>query len=95
MFGMCGLLLTVGSLINWTASKKEICDGFLVIDKQKIEYRYRSQPGANLLFVNMHGVTERLRCKNSFWSSTSVGDKISLCVYDSPLGFDFIEISEE
>ena len=56
IFSMCGLLLTVGSLINRTASKKEICDGFMVIDKQKIEYRYR-QPGANLLFVNMHGVT--------------------------------------
>ena len=86
-----GTFLFAGSLVNQHFSISVKCNNYAVINKYRQDYRYRS-PEINSLVVNLNDHSHRLICSYNYWSRTSIGQPIHLCIYKSYIGFDFIAV---
>lgn len=92
--GFLGIFLLTGSILNQSLSKVNECDSYIVVDKFRKEAGFRS-PEVNSLVVNINGNLHRLYCRYDNWHRVLIGKSINLCLYDSKLGFDFVEITGE
>jgi hypothetical protein len=94
IFGMLGIMMAICSNLNNNYSNIDFCGNYILIHKEYKPYRYR-HPGANYLFVNIKGKTERLRCNFSYWEKKATGEKIYICIYKSKIGFDYMQLMDE
>lgn len=94
IFGMLGIMIATCSILNKNYSKIDYCDNCILIHKEYKPYRHR-HPGANYLFVNIKGKTERLRCNFGYWEKIAAGDRIHICFYKSKFDFDYIKLEDE
>ena len=92
--GFIGIILAIGSLTNKKLSKVTQCDRFSVVAKTIREDRFRA-PGANFLHVDINGKVQKLNCSKSYWNRVMTGQKIELSIFESKIGFDFIELNED
>ncbi|WP_347156582.1 hypothetical protein [Pontibacter chitinilyticus] len=88
-----GTLLFVVNELNTSSAYKTSCSSFFIINKYRQESGFR-RPEVNTLVVNDGNKHETIVCDQNLWLNKKLGDKISLCFYESFLGFDYIEINE-
>jgi len=94
-FGFIGSFMFLGQFLNHSTSKLEKCDNFAVVDKF-----YRKAKGRigelNILYINIDGQVQKMSCKrHTYWERISIGQRISVCVYNSRIGFDYLELPNE
>jgi hypothetical protein len=92
--GFIGIMLATGNFINSRLSEIKTFGRLTVVNKTFREERFRS-PGANYLFVVIDGKTHRLKCDEDYWYNTKIGQTISLRIYKSKIGFDYIKMINE
>jgi len=92
--GFIGLSLLTGSLLNKKLSKFESYEHYTVTDKYRKEYHYMS-PEINTLVVNLKGETKKIVCSYLYWERASIGQDISLAIYKSRIGFDYVEFADD
>ena len=89
--GFIGIFLLIASLTNKKISILKSYNHYTVVNKYRQEYHYRS-PEINTLVVNIDGKAQKLICSYNYWLTTEIGQNISLGLYESKIGFDFIEV---
>jgi dipeptide/tripeptide permease len=92
--GFIGLFLLLGTTINRNLSHLDQHVSCIITDKYRQESRFRS-PEINSLVVNINGDTKRLVCSRKYWFRTRVGQRIGLSLYESSIGFNYIEIAND
>ena len=85
-------IFTVNKM-NTSSSYKTNCDSYKIVNKYREESGFR-KPAVNTLVVNLSSKSETVICDNNQWLKKGIGDTISLCFYESVLGFNYIEINE-
>lgn len=92
--GFIGVSLMFGSILNQSLSEIYKYDTYTITNKYRQEKRVRT-PEVNSLVVNINGQSQRLVCSRDYWNCTYIGKDITLSLYKSKLGFDFIKISND
>jgi len=90
--GFIGLFILVGHYVNFHISKQTKCDQFTVLNNLYIKGGHR-RPEFNILYVDIAGKTEKLLCSHNYWNSITKGQKVRICIYKSPIGFDNIVLT--
>jgi hypothetical protein len=88
-----GLSLFLANQTNKLTTQKVGCDSYTVIDKYRDKGGSR-KPEVNTLVVDLHFKHETIVCDFDLWAQKQIGDKISLCFFESGLGFDYTELNE-
>ena len=94
-FGFIGSCMFLVQYLNHSTSKLEKCDNFTVVDKfyRKGKGRMRE---LNYLYINIDGQIQKMSCRrHTYWETISIGQRISVCVYNSKIGFDYLELPDE
>ncbi|WP_163718746.1 CD20-like domain-containing protein [Mangrovibacterium lignilyticum] len=92
--GFIGIFLWVGTVMNQSLSQLDKCDNYTIIHKYRQESRSRS-PEVNSLIITIDGEEHRLVCSRHYWFNTRIGQQINLCLYKSPIGFDYIVLTND
>jgi len=95
MLGLAGIFFGAGGYINKSFSCLVYQENCVVVNKTEVGAIHRRRPGANYLFVRLKGSIERLNVSSAYWAGISTGDRIPVQIYESKLGFDFIELKDE
>jgi hypothetical protein len=92
--GFAGSFMLLGYFLNTAISSQVKCDEFTVveIDYKKGGYKYAEQ---NIINVDIDGKTEKFLCRSDYWKSISIGGKVKVCIYNSPIGFDNLVLTED
>jgi hypothetical protein len=85
--GFIGSFMLLGFYFNSAISSQVKCDEFSVVDTEYTKGGYR-RTERNTLYVNIDGKIETFLCKRAYWQSINVGQKVNVCIYGSPIGFD-------
>jgi hypothetical protein len=92
-FGFIGCFMFFGQLLNSRISNLYKCDEFEVVDKEfhkggtkRIEKR--------ILIVEIENEYQRIHCFKKIWDSTTIGQKVNVCIYESPIGFDYLTLKD-
>lgn len=90
---LIGLSLFLANQANKLTSQKLGCDSYTVINKYREKGSSR-KPEVNTLVVDLHFKHETVVCGFDLWAQKQIGDKMSLCFFESRLGFDYIELND-
>jgi hypothetical protein len=92
--GFIGFFMLIGQQVNTLLSTKENCDNYTITDKiyRKGGHKRRE---INILVINIDGVAHRINTKHIYWRTVSVGQKITVCIYKSKIGFDYLTLPNE
>lgn len=85
--GFIGASLYCGQIINSRISTLYKCDNFIVVDKYQEEGPRRVEK--NILIIDVDGEYKRLLCRSNYWNSASIGQEVNVCIYKSPIKFDY------
>lgn len=92
--GFIGFIMFFGQLLNSRISNLYKCDEFTVVDKEfhkggqrRIEQR--------VLIVEIENEYQRIQCFNKIWDSIQIGQKVNVCIYESPIGFDYLTLKDK
>lgn len=92
--GFIGGFMLLGYYFNSTISSQLKCDEFSVLKTEHHNGGFR-QPERNILYVDIEGKIETILCSRDFWSGVSIGQKVKLCIYNSPIGFDNLVLTDD
>jgi len=92
--GFIGLLLLIGHYVNTGISTLNKCDAFSVVGTEHIKGGYK-RPEYNILYVQINYKTEKLLCSSDYWKGVSTGQKVNICIYSSPIGFDNLVLTDD
>ena len=92
--GFIGGFMLIGYYFNLGISTQTKCAEFTVVDTEykKGGYKYAEQ---NLIYVDIDGKTEKFLCRREYWQSISISQKVKVCIYDSPIGFDNLVLVDD
>ena len=91
-FGFVGTFMLGGHILNSKISSLYKCDNFVVIDKQ-FEKGYK-RVKKYILVVNIENQTQRLLCRENYWQAMTIGETTNICIFKSPIGFDYLTLTE-
>lgn len=86
--------LLIGEYINSRISSITKCDDFTVVHKEYHKGGYK-RPQFNILYIDIDGQVENLLCNPNYWQKISVGQKVNICIYKSPIGFDNLVLADD
>lgn len=92
--GFIGSFMLLGFYFNSAISSQVKCDEFALVDTEYTKGGYR-RPERNLLYVDIEGKIETFLCSRDYWQSISAGQKVKVCIYDSPIGFDNFILTDD
>ena len=92
--GIAGTFILVGSSLNNSTSELSNCDRYSVKEKIYIQDG-RKTPEENILIVDINGGDQKLFCKHNYWNSIETNQKITVCVYKSKIGFDYVKLPND
>jgi len=84
--------LTLGVMFNKNTARLKLCDNYTVIKKQYRERGFRTGE-AYFLYVRIDGKTKKINSKKITWDNMKVGNSVEICIYDSLIGLDYIELT--
>lgn len=91
--GFIGSSMLIGHYMNLKISTLHKCDTFAVMDKEFHKGGFR-RPELNILIVNIEGENRRLLSRANYWQPITVGQQVNVCIYKSPIGFDFLTLPD-
>jgi hypothetical protein len=86
--GFVGYFMLCGHNLNSKISTLYTCDNFTIINKEFYKGGYR-RPEKHILVLNIENSNLSLLCSTAYWQTISVGQTANVCIYKSPLGFDY------
>jgi len=92
--GVAGLFLLLGQSLNTAIARKIACDAFRVNRMFHTKSGYR-RPVVNKMIVDIDGNPTILYCSYRFYNSVSNNQLVNVCIYKSPIGFDFFELTDD
>lgn len=93
VIGIIGLSFFIGQFLNEKTSRLEICEKATVLNKVFEKGGFR-RPEKNILFVNFNNRVYKYIVEKNEWNVIFSGQKLEFCYYRSPIGFDYINLSE-
>ena len=94
-FGFIGFSMLLFEQLNQCISTVKECENYVVTDKYYLERKGRYSVSQILLYVDMNGKTEELRCTLPYWETIAIGKHIKVCKQTSAIGFDYLELPDE
>ncbi|MDK2771161.1 MAG: hypothetical protein KYX68_02860 [Flavobacterium sp.] len=91
--GIIGLSLFVGQFLNEKISRLEKCEQATVLKKVFKKGGFR-RPEKNILVINFNDGNYKYIVEKNKWNNINIGQKLEFCYYNSPIGFNYIEISD-
>lgn len=92
--GFIGGFMLLGHYINSSISTQTKCDEFTVVDTEYNKGGYR-RPELNILYIDIDGQTQNMLCRHKYFNSISIGQKVRVCIYKSPIGFDNLILTDD
>ncbi|MES2381788.1 MAG: hypothetical protein V4538_12150 [Bacteroidota bacterium] len=90
--GFVGTFMLGGQILNSKISSLYECGNFMVIDKQFSNGGYK-RVEKYILVVNIENQTQRLLCREDYWDAITIGETTNICIFKSPIGFDYLTLS--
>ncbi len=92
--GIAGCFILLGFYFNSAISTQAKCDEFYIVDTEYNKGGYR-QPERNIIYVDIDGKIETFLCRRDFWLHVTSGQKVKVCIYNSPIGFDNLVLTDD
>ena len=93
-YGVMGNILLGSQVINSSVSHLQKCEQLMIIDKEHREPQHKKFTESTLT-VEIGGRNHRLFCSYRYWRAMTVGQKVNVCFYSSPIGFGYITLPDE
>ena len=92
--GFIGGFMLLGYYFNSAISSQVKCDEFSIVDTEYTKGGYR-RPERNIIYVDIDRKIETFLCSRNFWVNVGSGQKVKVCIYDSPIGFDNLVLTDD
>lgn len=91
VMGFIGITLLTSQMLNSNFSTLEKYENAIILEKIHYDGGYKKVE-RNILILNIDGKMTKILCKKNYWQKKHVGDFSKICIYKSPIGFDYIKI---